>query len=111
MTTCMHWLLACQISREWQAAGCGDTALPVPTAVRGDGFEAYELRAVSIHALYVGCLPCIAGMIGSPGGSLRLSEENLLAVGAGGKRAVWLQRGDSLHSCAGAELYSWRVAR
>lgn len=67
---------------------------------------------VSIRELYVGagCLPCVAGMRGSPRGSLRLSEENLLMVGAGGRRAMWLQRSDSLQSCAGAELYSWRVA-
>lgn len=60
-------------------------------AGRGDGFETCELRAVSMLALYVGvgCLPCVAGMTGSPGGSLRLSEENLLAVGAGGRRVAW----------------------
>lgn len=55
----------------------------------GDRFEACDLGAFSIHALYagIGCLPCITGMTGSPGGSLCLSEENLLEVGAGGATA------------------------
>jgi len=84
-------------------AVCVAPALGSPNTQRLSGWEGEAVsRSLSlgffpVRALYVGagCLLCVVGMMGSPGGSLLLSEENLLVLGAGGRRAAQLRRGNS----------------